>query len=266
MAPEVGVLQPPTGGRIEYLDLGAGQPMLVIPGGEDGVRTVGEASRALRWTYRERARRFRVIVVGRREPVPCDGDPRVLAADCAWAIEVLGVGPLVVEGISAGGPVATWLAVDRPGLVRGLVLTATFARVDEPLERILREWIRLALEGKWRELVADSLDRARPASAHPRKPALPPAVRLLSEPRSPDRFVRIMGGLVASDLRPELPKVRAPAIVLGGAEDQIVRPPLVEELAAGIPGSRLALFPGWGHGLFRGSPEYETAVERFARV
>lgn len=67
-----------------------------------------------------------------------DGDysTRLFAADLAALMDTLQLGPAHVLGHSMGGRVAQWLALDRPELVRTLILAATgpgrFPRLDGP--------------------------------------------------------------------------------------------------------------------------------------
>jgi pimeloyl-ACP methyl ester carboxylesterase len=49
------------------------------------------------------------------------------------------------------------------------------------------------------------------------------------------------------DLRPHLASIGCPTLVLVGDGDELTPPPFSEEIAAGIPGSRLVVVPDCGH-------------------
>src|ERR1700735_4466881 len=49
------------------------------------------------------------------------------------------------------------------------------------------------------------------------------------------------------DSRPGLVAISCPTLVLVGEGDEATPPELAREIAAGIPGSRLAVIPGSGH-------------------
>jgi 3-oxoadipate enol-lactonase len=53
--------------------------------------------------------------------------------------------------------------------------------------------------------------------------------------------------LAALDLRGELHKVKVPALVLVGEQDEATPPPMSHELAAGLPDARLKIIPGCAH-------------------
>lgn len=63
-----------------------------------------------------------------------------------------------------------------------------------------------------------------------------------------------------SDLR--LAALRAPTLVLAGAQDAIIPAVNSELLAAAIPGARLERFPGGGHGFIAQEPARCAAAIR----
>ena len=52
---------------------------------------------------------------------------------------------------------------------------------------------------------------------------------------------------IGHDVRADLPRIRVPALILGGEEDKFTPPWMAREVAAGIPGAHLHLYPGAGH-------------------
>ena len=49
------------------------------------------------------------------------------------------------------------------------------------------------------------------------------------------------------DCRPQLASIECPTLVLVGDGDELTPPELSKEIAAGIPGARLAVVPHCGH-------------------
>ena len=60
-------------------------------------------------------------------------------------------------------------------------------------------------------------------------------------------FARPATQLAELDLRGDLLKVRVPALVLVGEQDEATPPPMSHELAAGLPDARLKIIPGCAH-------------------
>ena len=66
------------------------------------------------------------------------------------------------------------------------------------------------------------------------------------------------------DLRPELPRIAAPTLVITGEVDFITGPLSAAELSEGITGAETVLLPGCGHFIFVEAPEaFRAAVLAF---
>jgi proline iminopeptidase len=71
------------------------------------------------------------------------------------------------------------------------------------------------------------------------------------------------GFLQTFDLRPELPRIAAPTLVLAGRHDWICPPEFSQEIARLIPGSRLRIFEHSSHSIRVDEPE--AMVEEIRR-
>src|SRR5262245_36871670 len=121
-----GQLLLPDGARMDWIQCGHGRsPMVIVPGAGDGLWSVGQSAPLLAWHSRRRWRKHRLLVIGRREPIPAGFSLADHAGDYITAIEQLRWGPSVWECISAGGPIGQQVAYRRPDLVRGLILAST---------------------------------------------------------------------------------------------------------------------------------------------
>jgi pimeloyl-ACP methyl ester carboxylesterase len=70
-----------------------------------------------------------------------------------------------------------------------------------------------------------------------------------------------------ADLRPVLPTISVPVLLIYGAEDVRAPRAVAEALHAAIPGSRLMLVPAAGHDINLETPqEYDAAVRAFLRM
>ncbi|MGH2483833.1 MAG: alpha/beta fold hydrolase, partial [Candidatus Limnocylindria bacterium] len=241
---------------------------------ETGLRLMAGTERLLlrRWEGRARARP--VTVIGR--PIPDDpGDaeamlhPRASAAAVGTAVEDL-AGPFAIEAESGGGRIAMWLSVERPELVRRLVLVASASETptDSPMGVGMSPWISLAEQGAWSELFAlqaAQLKPGGPESDAPPAAAFEAVASLKPRPSTPERFIAELRTTLdpSSFVTHRLSEVRVPTLVLAGGRDRVV--PLAASLfvAERIPGARLEVDPECGHTVrvsFRG---YDSLVEAF---
>ncbi len=162
------------------------------------------------------------------------GDLRAVmeAADCR---------PAVVFSISEGGPMATLFAATNPDLVSSLVLYGTYARAlaapDHPdgmpsealdafLEMVREEWGGPVASNLW----APSLD------GHPDFDRW--WARLLRQGTSPAGAVALFDLYRTIDVRPILPAIQVPTLVLHRSGDMVVPVGQGRYLAEQIPDAR----------------------------
>lgn len=262
-----GTLRTPDGALIDYVVLGSGPRRLVyVPGAGDGLATAREAvSRVTLWMQRK-ARHFEVLYLSRRRPLPERFDVRAQAADVIWALEALGWGPAVIEGQSAGGPVAIVVAEQRPDLVPVLVLSSTTAFLDEVARAQCAGWLELARAGQWEAFSASLASHYWPASQLRLLRSFGRILSDITSPLDPQRMVRTLAALLEMDVRREASGLLVPTLVLGGQRDAIFSPSLQEATAALIPAARVQLHPDFGHGHELENPRHDDLVAAFARM
>ncbi|MFF3017876.1 alpha/beta fold hydrolase [Streptomyces sp. NPDC057939] len=194
------------------------------------------------------------------EPLRLDdlADQLVAAADAE------GLERFAVLGYSLGGNVAVRIAARYPERVSALVLTATFARAGRGLGPLAGLWAELGRRGE-DELLARLLVPL--AFSEEQLEALDPdgvegVVRAMAAtiPPGSGDHAALVG---AADLRGDLAGLDVPALVVVTTGDRLVPPALQRELAAALPGARVAELAA-GHLPFAERPaEWAALVEEF---
>lgn len=197
-----------------------------------------------------------------RGPAPFDCD--TLASDLGCWVEQLGLHDAVLAGHSMGGVGAMAFAGTRAELaadrLRSLVLVATCASSDPlrlppvpaDLTRPLRLFERvLAVE------TVGLLCLARVFGAYPTRGALE-ATRdglLATDLRTRVDAAHLLRDF---DLRPLLPAVAVPVVVVAGTHDRLTPLWRNEAIADLVPDGRLEVLPGMGHMLMFEAPDAVT--------
>ena len=178
-----------------------------------------------------------------------------VAADAVAVLDAVGVERASVFGVSEGGTASTMLAATYPDRVDSMVLYGTYARIlrgDDfpegiPLEALRASWDRL--EESW--ATPESLRMFAPAQAD--DPELQDFwARMLRSGVTPSVFRTLGEMYLGLDVRPLLPGVRAPTLVLWREGDRLIPPNLSRVVADGIPGARGVGLPGDAHLFFAG--------------
>lgn len=190
-----------------------------------------------------------------RSSAPPEVTVQAMAEDMAVFLERMGAAPAHVVGISMGGTVALQLALDHPDMVRRLVLVNTFARLrPQGLSGrfyMLARAVLAALMGpqKQAEMVARRL------FPHPGQELLRENILRRITQTNPCAYRSAMRSLMRFDVEGRLGELRMPVLVVTGAEDTTVPPPVQRVLVRGIPGARQTVVEGSGHGIIADNPE-----------
>ena len=175
----------------------------------------------------------------------------------------VGLGPIVSIGTSYGGMVAIAHAARYPQAVSHLVLAVTAAhggfipRAQQIVEERGTPEQKRVCETLWAggfrspEELQEYYAVMGPMYSRKFEPAAAAAVRGRAAP-SPEPLNRAFGPegfLRRFDLRPELPRITAPVLILAGRHDWICPPEFSEELHESLPGSRLVIFEDSSHSL-----------------
>lgn len=155
--------------------------------------------------------------------------------------------PLAVCGLSMGGYVAMEIMRRAPRRVVRLGLFDTSARPDTPEQTRRRKGLLALSEGGMFRGVTPRLLPQLLAPANLGGP-LGAEVMAMAERVGRPAFHRQQRAIMhRPDSRPDLPGYAVPTLVAVGAEDALTPPHLAEEMAALIPGARLAVIPRAGH-------------------
>ena len=182
-----------------------------------------------------------------------------MAADAVGLLDALGIRRAHIVGASLGGMVAQLVAADYPD--RTLSLTSIMSSSgNRELPPAKPEAIAVLndrgpdplkdLEGYLAHAV-----KGQKVVGSPGYPADPQALRerILSDFNrcySPAGFARqYAAAMVSPDRRPKLATIKAPTVVIHGADDPLVPLAAGEDTAANIPGAELIVIPGMGHDL-----------------
>lgn len=253
-------------GEMDYIRFGSGKKALImIPGVGDGLKTVKGMALLFALLYRSLAKDFTVYVLSRRVELTPHMTTREMAEDLAAAMDVLHLPSAAVVGVSQGGMIAQWLAIDHPEKVDRLVLTVTLSRPNPTARDVIGRWMEMAKRGDYSGIMLDTAER----SYFPKRIRQARITyRLLGnvgKPKSFDRFLVQAESCITHDAYETLVRISCPTLVIGGTDDKIVTGEASREIAARIPNCQLHMYEGLGHGLYEEAPDFLDRVSAFCR-
>jgi 3-oxoadipate enol-lactonase len=175
---------------------------------------------------------------------PSDYTLEMLGRDVMEVTEVCGAEECAVAGVSLGGLVALWLAVNAPERVAALVASNTAARLGSSAgwsDRIA------AVESGGMESIRAVMTRffaPQFAEDHPEELAHFEEVFLATDPVG---YTGCCAALRDADLGGRVGSITCPTLVVGGELDVAAPPDLAARLHEEIPLSRLHIIEGSAH-------------------
>jgi len=262
---DAGHLTEPDGAVKPYVTIGNGPlAMVIVPGAADGLRTCVEVAAYLAWFYRHRARDCRLLILSRRDPIPERFGIERHARDMIRTVQQLNFGPAVWECVSAAGPIGQWAAVERPDLIRGLILSSTYDHVSDPTRKVFEQWLRLAKQAG-SEQVWEMIEHKYRPPAEVLSQTEPLKLSGAAARRDPERLKNILLELLDVDHRALVQRITCPTLVIGGEDDRMVPAQVQRQMAQRIANHVLEICPGYGHFNDMENPIYQQLVDRFVR-
>ena len=241
--------------EVDYVVFGKGsKPLMMIPG--LNTRGVKGSGKMLAWMYRIFAKDFRVYVFDRKKDIPEGYTVREMADDLADAMDALGLKDAAVLGVSQGGMIGQYLAIDRPDLVERMALAVTLSKNNDTVVSAIESWIEMVEGWKFKEFVVDMAEKMYSPAYVKKYRLLMPLLAILQKPKDTARFIRLAKSCLTCQAYDELEKIQCPVLVLGGMEDNIVTGEASTEIAEKL-GCESYLYPGLGHAA------YEEAAKDF---
>jgi pimeloyl-ACP methyl ester carboxylesterase len=265
------------GARLWYRITGKGEPVAQIHGAGFGHFNFDLATPAL-------ARHFQVVDYDMRgygqsdRPVQ-DYDMEVWADDLAGLLDALDIERAHVHGTSMGAMIAIVFAGKYPERTGSVVINCAAAKLGHAGRLIFRNWIdlaRLSPEGPGCRTLAELIAWQAFSKEFLEQPGAEEAVdntqAILRDSNDVEVFTRACQAMCDMDIRGWLPKISAPALVLGGSDD--VMTPWdqgpggagQEAIYQGISGAEKHVIAGSGHStIFDNSEEHNRVVIDFFR-
>jgi pimeloyl-ACP methyl ester carboxylesterase len=197
-------------------------------------------------------------MAGKPSPLPYTLDD--MANDAVGLLDALGIKKAHIVGVSMGGMIAQLVAADLPEhtlSLTSIMSTSGNPQVPFPARpEVISKMPRPAPEGDEQALVANAV-KAIQIMAGPVYPPDETRIRSLitrSMKRSADRAGMARHNALAAlglfdDRRAKLKTIKAPTVVVHGAEDPLMSLEGGKDTAASIPGAELRIIPGMGHDL-----------------
>lgn len=249
-----------------YISFGSGLKNLVmIPGLGDALKSVKGSAVAFAIAYREYAKDYKVYVFSRKNQIEEGYSTRDMAKDQAEAMKTLGISRASIMGISQGGMISQYIAIDYPEMVEKLVLAVTVSRPNETVNSVISSWIAMAELNDYKGIIIDTAEKSYSENHIKKLRLLYPILCRVGKPKDLSRFIIQANACIHHDAYNELDRIKCPTLVIGGNSDKVVGKDSSEEIAEKIKASKCFTYSGLGHATYEEAKDFNSKVIEFLR-
>ena len=247
-----------------YVSFGIGEKKLVVlPGLSDGLATVKGKALILSLPYRKFFRDYTVYIFSRRNDMPEGYTIRNMSEDQVLAMRELNIDQAYLLGVSQGGMIAQYMAIDYPEMVTKLILAVTAPNANTVVKENVSSWIDMVKRDDHTALMVDTAEKMYSEKYLQKSRKYFPVLASLTKPRTYERFLRNAYAILKFDCRQELSKISCPTLIIAGSDDDTVGNDAAEEMSMAIADSQLYVYEGLGHAAFEEADDFYERIRAF---
>ncbi len=246
---------------MDYITFGEGEkPLVLIPG--LSFKTVKKFAEPFSFMYRIFSKEYKVYAFDRKRLLPIGYSIKNMADDLAQAMEMIGIDNADVIGISQGGMIAQYLALDHPHLVHKLVLGVTMSRLNDTARSVISNWIRLAVNDDFEGISEDMLKIVYSEAYVNKFGKYFPLVSRFGKPKDMGQFAIKARACLTCNTYDRLTEISCPVFVIGARNDLVLTGEAAEEIAEKL-GCECYMYEDGGHSVYEEAPDFNRRILEF---
>jgi 3-oxoadipate enol-lactonase len=170
-----------------------------------------------------------------------------LVGDTIGLLDALNIERTHFVGLSMGGMIGQHLALAHPQRLDKLVIANSTSRIPPEAGPLWDERIAIARSQGCAGVVEGTLGRWFTPGFRSAQPLEAARIAQLIAATPAAGYIGCAGAIRALDITAQIGAIRAPTLVIAGADDPGTPPAMSETIAAAIPGARLEIIPSASH-------------------
>ena len=252
--------------QMYYVAFGKGEKNLVVlPGLSDGLATVKGKALFIKGDYKKYLNDFTVYMFSRKNEMPQGYSIRDMAEDQVTAMKSLGITKASVLGVSQGGMIAQYIAINHPEIMDKLILAVTTPYANNVVKTAVSGWIEMAKNGDHVTLMVDTAEKMYSEQYMKKNKKMFPLMARFTKPKTYERFFKNAYAILDFDARNELSKIQCPTFIVSGSDDKTVGNDAPKEFSQGIIDTKVYIYEGLGHGTFTEAKDFYDRILAFLK-
>lgn len=247
-----------------YISFGKGNKnLIIIPGLGDGLKLVKGLAIPFSIMYRIFCEDYRVYVFSRRNDLPKGFSTENMANDIIKHMDDLEIDSADIVGVSQGGMIAQYIAINAPEKVNKLVFAVTVPKSNEILDDSINTWITMAKKKDYKGIMMDTAERSYTGKYLKRQRKFYRLLGLFGKNATYDRFIIEAESCLKHDVSKKIKEIKCPTLVIGAKQDKVLGIVGSKELSKYIPNSDLYIYDEYSHGVYEQAKDFNQRVLYF---
>lgn len=249
-----------------YISFGKGKRnLIIIPGVGDGFKTVKGLALPFSFMYKLFAKDFKVYVFSRRNIIKEGFSTEDMANDIINHMEKLNIDKSDIVGVSQGGMIAQYIAINAPEKVNKLVLAVTAPRTNEVLDEVVRDWIEKAKKEDYKGIMVDNAEKSYTGSYLEKNRKVYKLLGLLGKNATYERFIIQAQSCLEHNAYDKLDKIKCPTLIIGAKKDKVLGIIGSEEMAKKITNSEMYIYEEYSHGVYEQAKDFNNRIFKYLK-
>ena len=248
---------------MDYISFGKGtKPLIMIQGlSTTGIKGLGFFISIM---YRFLAKDYKIYLFDRRDLLWEGISVEDFAEDLATAMDAFEIKKAHIIGVSQGGMIAQYLAINRPDLVDKLILVVTLSRNNSTIQAVIKNWITLVKQNDIKRFVEDMTRKMYSDKYFKRYKFLIPLLTILQKTKNTQRFIILAEACLTCNTYNDLKAIKCPVFVIGAGKDQIVTGEASKEIAKQL-NCKIHMYENAGHAVHQECKDFNQRIYEFLR-
>ena len=251
---------------VDYISFGKGNKnLIIIPGVGDGFKTVKGLAIPFSIMYKIFAKDYKVYVFSRRNILPQGFSTEDMANDIIKHMEELKIYKSDIIGVSQGGMIAQYIAINALEKVNKMVLVVTTSKPNAILEETISEWIEKAKNNDYKGIMIDTAEKSYTGKYLEKNRKVYKLLGKLGKNATYKRFIIQAESCLKHNTYNKLDKIKCPTLIIGAKEDKALGISGSEEMAKKIKNSEIYIYEGYSHGVYEQAKDFNNRILEYLK-
>ena len=248
-------------GKMNVIRFGNGKKhLIIIP----GITLSGLSNRGkeIATLYKIFSEKYDVCLIEQMRILPENYSVADMADDLFEAMNALEINSADMIGMSLGGMIGQYMAINHPEKVEKLVICSSASRINKPYNEVFEEWISLAKKEDVRMINHKMFEKVYSPGYYEKYKDVFESMENIGEKKDCRRFEILSKAVLNMSSYGELEMIKCPVFVIGAEKDEALGIEASKEIAQKL-NCKFFEYKNYGHAVYDEAEDYKKRILDF---